>query len=107
MLEVTKKKRKIVSTGYAQKHKWIKKLASTMYDLRILLEDDHNSILPEQARTEALTHLEEIYEIVNHYSEKYQDTELDEELGKQSGTTYKQKNKKNYSRQPKWKEHLK
>jgi hypothetical protein len=107
MLEVIKKKRKIVFTGYAQKHKWIKKLASTMYDLRILLEDDHNSILPEEARTKTLTHLEEIYEIVNLYSEKYQDTELDEELGKQSGTTYKKKNKKNYSRQPKWKEHLK
>lgn len=103
---MTRKKRKIVFTGYTQKHKWIKKLALTMYDLRMLLEDDHNLILPEQARTKGLAHLEEIYEIVNHYSEKYQEIELDEELGKQSGTIYK-KNKKNYSKQPKWKVHLK
>ena len=99
-----KKKSKVGFTGYKPKHKWIKKLAATLYDVRVLREDDHNTILPEQARSNVLTHLEDIYEIVNPYSEKYQETEPDEGLAKHSGTTFK---KKNYTKQPKWKEHLK
>ena len=75
-----------------------------MYDLRILLEDYHNTILPEQARTDVITHLEEIYKIINPYSEKYQDTELDEELAKRSGSTQETSN---YSKPPKWKKDLK
>jgi hypothetical protein len=101
---VTKKKRKRVFTGYTQKQKWIKKLASTMYDLRILLEEYHNTILPEQARIDVIIHLEEIYEIINHYSEKYQDTELDEELAKRLGSTQEMSNS---SKPPKWKKDLK
>jgi hypothetical protein len=101
---VTRKKRKRVFTGYTQKQKWIRKLASTMYDLRVLLEDDHNTILPEQARINVVTHLEEIYEIINPYSEKYQDTELEQESPKRSGSTLE---KKNSSKPPKWKKDLK
>jgi len=101
---VNKKKSKRVLTGYTQKHKWIKKLASTMYDLRVLLEDDHNTILPGQARIDAIAHLEEIYEIINPYSEKYPDTELEEESTKRPGSNLE---KKNSSKPPKWKKDLK